>query len=214
MAMVLLVMGLLLGGILGPLSTRQEINKRQDAEIMLQTIHDTLMGFAITHGYFPCPDTNGDGREERSQNRCPILRKHQQTPTGQLPYITLGIGYLDPWNNRFTYAVDPDFADSSQTPLPTFTSQNQGRITVTNGIDHTPALVLSHGGNGLGGRGAANLPQLAPSSPSERENSDHNTLFIRDDYRDTPENTFDDMMTWISPPLLALRMLQAGKPLP
>ncbi|MEO5329560.1 MAG: hypothetical protein H7829_15120 [Magnetococcus sp. THC-1_WYH] len=212
--MVLLVMGLLLGGILGPLSIRQEVNKRQDTEIMLQTIHDTLMGFAITHGYLPCPDANGDGQEERTNHRCHPIKDHHEIAIGQLPYVTLGVGYLDPWNNRFTYTVDPDFADSSQTPLPTFTSINPGRITVTHGIDHTPALVISHGNNGLGAVNAANKPQWTPESPSERENSDHNALFIRDEYRDTPENTFDDMMTWISPPLLALRMLQAGKPLP
>ncbi|MBF8272075.1 MAG: hypothetical protein HW380_1180 [Magnetococcales bacterium] len=212
--MVVLVLGLLLGGFLGPLSVLQEVNKRQEAGHLLQNIHDSMIGFVITHGYLPCPDFDNDGREDRTPYGCSGRDDQGGAIVGQLPYVTLGLGRLDPWNNRFTYAVDPAFADDKRTPLPNFTSARQGNITVTHGIDHTPAVVVSHGDNGLGAVNSANLPQKPAESTSERENSDNNATFVLDDYRDTPEDSFDDIMVWISPNMLALRMLQAGKPLP
>ncbi len=211
--MVLLIMGLLLGGFLGPLSVRQEANKRQEADALLHTIHDSLVGFAITRGYLPCPDLDGDGREDRNGNQCVGWQDNQAVRVGQLPYVTLGAGRLDPWNNRLTYAVDTAFTDSGSTPLPRFTSSAFGRIVVKNGIDHTPALVLSHGANGLGAVNAINQRQQSATSVSERENADGNATFILDDYRDLIDNPFDDRMTWIAPNVLALRLLQAGKPL-
>lgn len=213
MAMVLLILGLLLGGFLGPLSVRQEANKRQEADVLLHTIHDSLVGFAITRGYLPCPDIDGDGREDRNGSQCSGLQEKETVRVGQLPYVTLGVGRLDPWNNRFTYAVDTAFTDSSRSPLPKFTSSEQGRVVVSHGIDHTPALVLSHGANGLGALNAINQRQRPATSTSERKNADGNGTFILDDYRDNPDDPFDDMMTWVAPNVLALRMLQAGKPL-
>ncbi len=205
--MVLLILGLLMGGFLGPLSVRQEVNKRQEAEVLLQDIHDTLMGFAMTHGHLPCPDADGDGREDWKGTGCGVS-------VGELPHVTLGIGRLDPWNNRLTYAVDPLFADRGRSPLPSFASGDQGNLMVIHGIDHTPAVVVSHGSNGLGAVNMANLPQGAAESASERENSNHDPRFVLDDYREVPDNGFDDLMIWISPHLLAMRMMQAGKPLP
>lgn len=213
MAMVLLVMGLLLGGFLTPLSVLHEADQRQEADGTLRDIHDTLLGFVITHGHFPCPDTDGDGREDRNQGQCVGLKEKGEAVVAQLPHITLGLGRLDPWGNRFTYAVDPLFADSRRTPLPMFTSADPGNIVVTNGTDHTPTLVLSHGGNGFGAINAANLPQVAPKGLSEIENSDHDSKFVLDDYSEGLDNPFDDRMIWISPHLLANHMLQSGKPL-
>ncbi|MBF0107928.1 MAG: prepilin-type N-terminal cleavage/methylation domain-containing protein [Magnetococcales bacterium] len=214
MAMVLLILGLLLGGMLGPLSQRQEVNRRQEGEALLREVHDTLMGFVMTHGYFPCPDGDGDGREDRKDMGCDgSMVIAGDVFLGQLPHVTLGVGRMDPWNNRLRYAVDAAFVDGGTSPLPPFSGKDRGRIAVTNGIDQTPVVVVSHGGNGLGAVNAVNLLQGPATSLSERENSDRDARFVLDEYREDPEHAFDDLLTWISPNLLALRMTQVGKPL-
>ena len=61
MAIVLVVLGLILGGILMPLSTQMEKQDRDETQRILEDIRDALIGFAMTNGRLPCPDTDGDG---------------------------------------------------------------------------------------------------------------------------------------------------------
>jgi prepilin-type N-terminal cleavage/methylation domain-containing protein len=55
MAVVLLVLTLLLGGLLVPLSTQVEQRKVSDTLKILEDAKETLLGFAVANGRLPCP---------------------------------------------------------------------------------------------------------------------------------------------------------------
>jgi type II secretory pathway pseudopilin PulG len=57
LSVVVLVVTLLIGGLLVPLSTQVEQRNISDTQQRLAQIHDALIGFAIAHGRFPCPAT-------------------------------------------------------------------------------------------------------------------------------------------------------------
>ncbi len=64
MAVVLLIIGLLLGGVLAPLSTQIDNDRRKETSNTLKQISDALLGYAVANVRLPCPDTNGDGLED------------------------------------------------------------------------------------------------------------------------------------------------------
>jgi len=129
---VLLILGLLIAGILGPLSIRVEQKQRQETQDQLDDIKNTLIGFAITEGRLPCPDcriatagscndpsvTLNDGREDRigaagSQTCAADVGSNNYYSIGNLPWVDLGVSEFDAWREHFTYAVTSDFADES-----------------------------------------------------------------------------------------------------
>ncbi len=208
--MVMVILGLLLGGLLVPLSTQLENNHRRETREQLERVHEALIGYALVHGHLPCPDTHNTGREDRVTSGC---AGHQSGSVwqGTLPWITLGVGEQDAWHNRLTYAVSEPFTDASQTPLPAFSLATEGTIVVVNGIDHAPAVVLSHGANGLGAISVAGVRQPAPTHPDELTNSSGTGRFAYAPYHNDPERGFDDQMIWISPYILKNRLLMADR---
>ena len=56
MAVVLLILGLLVAGAIGPLETQLEARDRAAALTLLERARDALYGYAVTHGRLPCPD--------------------------------------------------------------------------------------------------------------------------------------------------------------
>src|SRR5674476_71590 len=55
MAMVLMIVGLLLGGMLVPLSAQMDQRNVSDTQKALSDIKEALIGYAIANGRFPCP---------------------------------------------------------------------------------------------------------------------------------------------------------------
>ena len=165
-AIVVVVLGLLLASLLGPLSVRieqQEIRKTSD---QMQEIKEALYGYAMEYGALPCPDRflgagAGDGFADPP---CPA-----GADEGWLPYQTLGVTPGDAWGFRYRYRVTPQFAivdnnhdncSPSEPPPSDFDLCASGDINVaTRGYDNrsppndasdVPAVILSHGKNGYG----------------------------------------------------------------
>lgn len=133
MAVVLIIIGLIIGGLVTPLTMQMELRSRQETKKSLETIKEALIGFALANGRLPCPDFDGDGVEDRrappaanswdtvdaSPNPDEIRRPTQAcanaTPAnlyqGWLPFVSIGVGRHDDWNGRFTYRVSPEFSD-------------------------------------------------------------------------------------------------------
>ncbi len=61
LAMVLFIVGLLLGGLLVPLSTRLEQESRSQTNITMGEIKETLLGYSVINGKLPCPDCPASG---------------------------------------------------------------------------------------------------------------------------------------------------------
>jgi len=238
MAVVVVIMALILGSILVPLSTQVEQRQVIDTQRQLEEIKEALIGYALaqTPPHLPCPDktsalgpagTANDGVEDRNAGVCVNLE-------GNVPWATLGLGSSDPWGNRYRYRVTAAFA--TQTP-PTFSLATQGDIlvcpdstlcgagqalTVLPPSDNSPvALILSHGPNGWGAISAATANvNTKPAPPAlgndESENTDgDDAKFVSrvpvSDDGSNPSPEFDDIVVWLSPHTLKHRLVAAGK---
>lgn len=212
MALVLLVLTLLLGGLLVPLGTQIEQRDIVATEKKLAEINEALVGYALAKGYLPCPDADNDGQEDTRNvtGGCPAQ--------GNLPWLTLGIGETDAWGSRFIYRVTSEF--SNGTTRFTLVSDGDIRICRTSEggacaansllANDAPWVVLSRGKNrGLCG----NPPAAANCVADEQENADSNDVFVTrvGSHQQAALGEFDDILAWLSPYVLKNRMVAAGK---
>lgn len=203
MAVVLVIVGLMLGGLLVPLSTQMETDKRKETAATLESIREALIGFAIINKRLPCPDriVPLDGLED-----CPSVAANNGSPRS-LPYATLGVSRTDAWGNTWNYSVTNAFAD--QTAPITTTTPGIINVGTTNNncsgallASNVPALVRSNGKDT--NPGALEL---------ENTNAIPNSCYIDAGYRRaTPTSpAFDDLLVWVPRGLLLSRMAAAGR---
>ncbi|MDD5058548.1 MAG: type II secretion system protein [Sideroxydans sp.] len=210
MAIVLVIVGLLATGGLAILASQQDMRRVQDTQTLMDSAKEALIGFAATHNppYLPCPDTTGNGQENRTGSACSTGQE------GNLPWVTLGLTDSDSWGNRFRYRVTAAFSNSAtgMTLASTgdITINNAAGIALATGI---PAIILSHGKNGFGAQNSSGGTNLAPPGANELENTNTNTTFVSNPLVGTggTGGEFDDIVTWISPNILFSRMLAAGR---
>jgi prepilin-type N-terminal cleavage/methylation domain-containing protein len=125
MAVAMLLIALLLGSVLVPLTTQIESRNYSETQRILDQAREALIGYAAANGYFPCPaSTTSNGLEAAGTNHalaaantCPAtVWGGVTTYIGFLPAATLGFtptdanGYaVDAWGlspqNRIRYAV-------------------------------------------------------------------------------------------------------------
>jgi prepilin-type N-terminal cleavage/methylation domain-containing protein len=216
-AIVLVIVGLMVGGLLTPLSMQLEQRKAADTQRALDDAREALVGFAVRYGYLPCPAISAsDGQEDRSGSRCTDERRE-----GYLPWATLGLARLDAWNHLYRYSVTPAFADSANRfklvtarDITVYTRDGLGNLAAATAAADIPAVILSHGKNGYGATSDAGL-RLANGSRSnedEQNNIGADVNFMArnaSDNRALPGGEFDDMVVWVSPNILFNRMVAA-----
>lgn len=230
MAIVLVIVGLLLGGLLMPLSTQIEQRRIAETQKALEEIKEALLGFAIANGRLPCPAsaTLATGTEPA------IIATGCTNLAGVLPWATLGVNETDSWGHRYTYRVTKEFtrtipqvtfpgAGCSPPPNPTLAafalcSQGDIKILSTGGgntlASTIPAVVISHGKNGNGAYTSQGTQMPGGADADELDNqltaagtSTANNNFISK----TLTATYDDLTLWLSPNILFNRMVTAGK---
>lgn len=121
LTMVMLIVGLVLGGLLVPLSTKLEQESRNRTKDYMNDIKESLIGFSIINGRLPCPDcpdaaigtcgaggTANDGMADMSG---PAGSQICRTSVGNIPWVDLQVNENDAWGRHLTYGVDTDFAD-------------------------------------------------------------------------------------------------------
>lgn len=234
LAIVLFILSLLLGTLLPPLSAQIEQKRREETQARLDEIKEVIYGFAFKNERLPCPDCRLDGEGDCAEADLNMNDGVEdktggddcESEVGNLPWVTLGVKGFDAWEQDFTYRVTNDFADAnagvggdacSATVGVSFALCSDGDIQIyssdieTSGAtgdvaQNVPAIVISHGKNW------AETP-----STDEEENYDDSTnasdainKFVYRDYSDDDTNPYDDMMIWISPHTLRLKMLEAG----
>lgn len=209
LAVVVTIFALLLSILVIPLSTQMDQQRIGETERHLGAIREALVGFAIANGRLPCPANGalasgaaGAGTENKPGASCAAAE-------GVLPWITLGVPETDAWGVRFTYRVAMAFADDAPVGMQaTFLITDAGNITATDGATNIattlPAIVVSHGKNGLGGF-RSDGTQIAGAAGDELENADNDATFVS---RLHAPN-FDDLATWLSPNVLKSRMVAA-----
>ena len=239
LAVVLAIVGLLLGIVLVPLGTQFDLREVRDEEESLKSIRETLLGFLMTRGRLPCPDNNNDGLEDftaGTPNTCTGGER------GELPYLTLGIGVADTWGRRYRYEVDPDFVmDTSKGALPsgnfldmtdasniTIVLRQDDKTTVNLAApgatrDGASAVVVSFGDNGNGGRRAIDgvlMPAPVVGS-DEEENANADSTYLMRNRSEEPSGAcsetvvgtqscaYDDLMFWLPGDLVRSRLVAA-----
>lgn len=227
-AVVLVIVALLLGGLLAPLASQNDARMRSDNAKALADIREALIGFAVVNGRLPCPAdrtqaTGTGGATCPGAAGCEAITGTSctsATGVGVLPWATLGLPETDAWNARFTYRVTPLFARTlpqaggfgcAITPAPAnaaFALCSPGDISIRNSAGtalatRIPAIVVSHGRNGLGAW-LPNGTQTPGAAGDESENANDDAVFISDP-------GIDDQLVWIPPNILMNRMIAAGK---
>jgi prepilin-type N-terminal cleavage/methylation domain-containing protein len=222
LAVVLLIIALLLGGMMLPLAAQDDSRRAQDTQRTLAEIREALLGFAAAHGRLPRPATSAtDGAE--NPNPC----ADDAACSGFIPWATLGVAKLDGWDKLIRYSVTPAYANAPFT-LATIANRKvltrdaSGALTYLVGQagactakQCTPVVIFSQGRHNWG-RNEAGIPHGNDSSTNldESRNDAGPTDFIA---RTSTDNTaaaggeFDDIVVWVSPNVLFNRIVAAGR---
>jgi type II secretory pathway pseudopilin PulG len=208
MAIVLVILGVLLGGLITPFSTQLEASKRRGVDSLLRDVHQALLGFAATNGRLPCPATagsNGLATPAGPNTAC-------TTYHGFVPTRTLGLNgrvdtktrLLDPWLNPIRYSISNAGGgaytnDITLGLVPGFSVCAQSGCATTL-ADNVVAVVFSQGEDGIN-----------TVSPDQLENFDANTVFVSRAISEAAGTEFDDHLLWISPAALNYHLIRAGQ---
>jgi prepilin-type N-terminal cleavage/methylation domain-containing protein len=243
LAIVLVIIGVLVGGFIGTFGARIDSTRIAETSKELQDIKKALVGYALnpdparggTGPYLPCPDCRSpfvcgadanDGIEDISGNTCTV----PVGGVGNLPWVTLGLGRGDNWNTRYTYWVDPTFANSAA-PFAFNTAATAMTVMTRDAADNkvplatnVAAVIVSHGKNGLGGISVDNQwnetiatheASAGDSHIDESNNTDSGDAeFISRtsslEGTTTSGGPFDDLLIWLTDYELKAEMLGAG----
>lgn len=230
MAIVLVILGFVLGALLLPLQAQREQAAQLQTNNTLENAKQALLGFAQQQGRLPCPATANGSENPLGGGAC-------NKQLGYLPAATLGIeptnanGFaVDAWNNPIMYAVAQSNVGGAATP--DFTTPNEmsniGLTTLapelrvcSTSLNITPAacsgapetnylinsavvVIYSIGPTGAQASGGAD-ENANPKVPSADK------VFVSHDFVTTTGNEFDHLVTWISPYVLYNAMIQAGQ---
>ncbi len=117
LSVVILIMGLLLGGLMAPLSAQRESARLKDARDQLQAVQSAIEGFALANGHLPCPATpSSNGVVSLAPGACAVQH-------GFVPATTLGLNgqrnadnlLLDAWGSPLRYSVSASDANADGT---------------------------------------------------------------------------------------------------
>lgn len=234
LAIVMVIMALLIGGMLIPLSTQRDIQNTNNTQKQLSEIREALVGFAAANGRLPCPASPAaTGIENPAGGGACVNPKD-----GFVPGATLGIGptdaqgyVLDAWGNRIRYAVTNWQSGGGATHPNAFTTVdgikgawNDAAVTIA------PNLRVCSTSVGIGGSACAASMTLSyetaailvssgrnggstPTGADELANTDNNSTFVSHapTPADAPQGEFDDIVVWLSPNILYSRMIAANR---
>ncbi|MFZ5557919.1 MAG: type II secretion system protein [Pseudomonadota bacterium] len=226
LAVVMLILGILLGGLLVPLSTQIEQRRITETQRALNDAREALLGFAMANGRLPCPadPVVASGSTNAGKERVSCTTGSDMH--GVLPWATLGLPETDAWGRRFTYRVTGIYADlptsnttgCADTPMQSsyaLCSEGDIHVCAASPCDSTsppfladvlPVVMVSHGKNGAGAWLSTGA-QLAGAAGDEAENSDVDRYFIS--HPQTPG--FDDLVVWIPNSILKSRTVAAAR---
>lgn len=209
LAVVLVIVALLMGGLLMPLSAQKEVERRQATSQQLASIREALIAFASISGRLPCPDTNNDGMEE-------VSCTGDATGDGLLPWKNLNLSPLDAWGSPWRYRIERGYANyttlrnqillnastSDCTGMSAFPSDcidlyDNANVRQNTTTEHPIAVIYSLGPNQQAdGRNASYEPNRL-NSPSYQA--------------DGNATDFDDMLIWINRSHLINPLIAVGK---
>lgn len=225
LAIALTLIAILLYGATGSLNKIDDYDDYAQNRIFMNKVHDALLTYVQVNHFLPCPDSDGDGLENRNTANpawCDQV-------AGTLPYLDLGLSSTDVWGSPLYYAVnnktdsadiiDPNksasYFNRSGAPAvgfdydtPPFGSNNgTGNYTVCNERalfcnGATPADELS-GFAAIAvvisyGKNGAETWAGNPGGNAEVENANGNNYFWQGQGSDVQGSNFDDQLIWLT----------------
>lgn len=232
MAVVMVIVALLIGGMVMPLSAQQDARMTGETDNTLKNIHEALIGYAIANGRLPCPATftpvNSNGRESFAGGGNEANGECATYFDGFVPAADLGIrptdndGFaIDAWGNRIRYAVSDQTvagitrAITRTDGIKSASITNVANATLLSVCNSATGITAADCGTAI--RLVSNTPAVALStgkngsgtSADEVANSTtFDAVFVS---RDIASSTLDDRVTWLSPHTLFNRMTAAGR---
>lgn len=235
-AIVLLIVGLLLGGLMPTLSAQMEAQRVGETRKQLEEIQQALIGYAIANGRLPCPaSSTSNGEESFNTGGSAADGNCSNFYNGYVPAATLGITSVngqslvaDGWGNAIRYAVASNTVNGVANA---FTSNDGMQNATMDKIADANLLNVCASATGITGSDCgATANKLTDKVPAlvfstgknggyggtgldEAANQDGNRVFVS--HPPTPTSAangeFDDLMIWLSPNILFNRMVAAGK---
>lgn len=237
LAIVVIIVGLLIGGIVVSIGAQQENAARSITERKISEVIEALIGYAAANNRLPCPAAPPvltTPEEKRVGAEQPAGGGNcEYNWVGFVPARTLSLGptdangyLLDAWGSPIRYAVTKSNADSFTTTGSMRNNWSGGMnpdLRVCNtaiGIVYplqvtadcaTAAVTLADNAVAViysrGKNGG-----VTPTSSDESANGDNDRVFIAH----TPvsadsSNEFDDIVGWLSPNILYSRLIAAGR---
>lgn len=209
LAIVLMIVSLLAGGLLSSLPQQIEQQKLSDTRQTLNDIRSALLGYALLYGNLPCPTTVTDPAQSgygMAASSC----NGGASSDGILPWKTLGVAETDAWGSQRTtatdgwngywrYRVDRNFAASAISLNTSFSVdalsvRDSSGNTLTTTTERPVAIVYSTG---------RNLQADGQNASFEASGGIYQS--------DAQSPIFDDQIFWLSRPALYERLVSAGR---
>lgn len=181
MAIVLVIIALLIGGMLIPLGTQQDIRADRETQARLNEIKDALIGYAAANGRLPCPAPANSGVESPSggsvcTSTCTTTCNTTSNGIayGFIPATTLGIASvdanghaLDGWNQPIRYAVSAATVGGQASP---FTTPSGVKTATMSSIATATLLSVCNTTSSGGVTGAGTAGALCSSASKMTDN--------------------------------------------
>lgn len=208
LAVVLVIVSLLMGGLLIPLGAQQEIEKRRATEQQLNNIREALITFATVNLRLPCPDTNSDGLED-------VPCTTNAVRDGGLPWKTMAIAELDAWSGSWLYRIERDYADTATLKsrilldgaecsyantafrFDCIDVQNNAGVRLNSDREHPIAIIYSTGPNRQADGHNASYEATRSLTPTYQS--------------DVPGANFDDLLIWVNRSSLISPLIAQGQ---
>ncbi len=240
LSIVILILGLLLGGLMMPLSVQRENARVRSGADQMATIEAAIEGFALVNGSLPCPATPASGGVAApAGGGC-------TTQHGFVPATTLDLSgqrnadnlLLDPWGSPVRYSVSR--TDSNGDGTWDFVTPGEMRTVTMPALQ--PDLVICSTAAGSSSTACASnnetLSSRAPAvfyslgkdwssftSADQQENVGTtlgggpsgasyrvagDVVFVSRGSSRLAGSEFDDLVAWLSPNTLYGRLVEAG----
>lgn len=211
MAVVLTIVGLLLGALLLPLSAQMQLRQLNETRQRLAQINDALIGYVLLNGRLPCPsfEENPLNANYGIEDCSPVGFTPEDE--GYLPWRTLGVPATDAWGlgsgsskpipGLWRYRRDENFDTA-----PEFNAN----ILNTAGAFATDLRVYDRDGvmqHILDERPIAIIYSLGQDGVQNGRNASTSNFYESNE----PSANFDDVLIWIGRPQLINRLAIAGK---
>lgn len=241
LAIVILIMGLILGGLAMPLATQRENARYRESSEQLSDIQKAVEGFAQVNGFLPCPATPASaGAAAGGGGVCTVQH-------GFVPATTLNIGgsrnsdnlLLDAWGSPLRYSITNSDADAdgqwdftstgelrdvsmpSLLPDLTVCSTSAGTTATTCGSTNTtlstqsPLVIYSLGRDWPSFSSADQLENVGTSLGGGPSGASYpvaaNIVFVSRGRSNQPGAEYDDLVRWVSANSLYSAMVSAGR---